>query len=94
MKTKLNIKRKATIDDGCNPELVRGAEFDGGLEIPFIYPPEKIKIPEGITPFSQRNKVSGKNEAIGFYEKDPEFADVLRHPDDYLMDFTPFTACS
>ena len=92
MKTKLNIKRKATIDDGCNPELVRGAEFDGGLEIPFIYPPEKIKIPEGITPFSQRNKVSGKNEAIGFYEKDPEFADVLRHPDDYLMDFTRFDA--
>lgn len=29
-------KRKATIDDGMNPELVKGADFDGYLGIPMI----------------------------------------------------------
>ncbi len=86
------MKRKAVLDDGCNPELVAGAEFDGGLEIPKIHAPSKIWIPDGITPFSQRDKVSGANEALGFYEKDPEFAEVLRHPDNYLEDFTRFGA--
>lgn len=86
------MKLKAIIDDGCNPELVAGAEFDGGLEIPKICAPSKIWIPEGITPFSQRDKTYGKNEALGFYEKDPEFAEVLRNPDRYLEDFARFGA--
>ena len=30
------VKRKANLDDGCNPELVAGAVFDGELEIPVI----------------------------------------------------------
>ncbi len=85
-------KQKAIIDDGCNPKLVVGAEFDGDLEIPKIYAPSKIWIPEGITPFTQRNKISGKKEALGFYEKDPEFAEVLRNPDRYLEDFARFGA--
>ena len=42
MKTKLNIKRKATIDDGMNPELVRGADFDGYNGIPIIKKPTEI----------------------------------------------------
>mgnify|MGYP004502288109 CR=1 FL=1 len=32
-------KRKATIDDGMNPELVKGADFDGYLGIPMIKKP-------------------------------------------------------
>ena len=56
-------KQKAIIDDGCNPKLVVGAEFDGDLEIPKIYAPSKIWIPEGITPFTQRNKISGKKRS-------------------------------
>ena len=86
------MKLKAIIDDGCSPELVAGAEFDGGLEIPKICAPSKIWIPEGITPFSQRVKIYDKNEALGFYEKDPEFAEVLRNPDCYLEDFARFGA--
>lgn len=31
------VKRKANLDDGCNPELVAGAVFDGELEIPVIH---------------------------------------------------------
>ena len=29
-------QKLAVITDGCNPELVEGAEFDGILEIPII----------------------------------------------------------
>lgn len=53
----MNKKRKAILDDGCCPELVSGAEFDGIFEIPIIKKPEKIIIPKMIVPFSERNKV-------------------------------------
>ena len=51
------VKRKANLDDGCNPELVAGAVFDGELEIPVIHAPAEIVIPSGITPFSKREKL-------------------------------------
>jgi len=76
--------RKATLDDGCNPELVRGADFDGYLGIPIIHKPEKMIIPSGMTPFTYRNRITSGGEAICFHEKDPEFSDVLIRPDDYL----------
>ena len=85
MKNKKNI-----IDDGCNPELVKGAEFDLPLGIPIIKAPSNICIPSGITPFSMRNKALGKNEAIGFYEMDMMFADVLRKPETFVEDFGRF----
>ena len=65
----MNKKRKAILDDGCCPELVSGAEFDGIFEIPIIKKPEKIIIPKMIVPFSERNKVKDRKQAIiGFYE--------------------------
>jgi len=84
------IKRKASLDDGCNPELVAGAAFDGMLEIPVIHAPAEIVIPSGITPFTKREKAVGTNEAIGFFEKDPEFSKVLIDPAVYLEDFKRF----
>ena len=69
-----NKKRKANLNDGCNPELVSGAKFDGFLEIPIIEAPNKIIIPSGFTPFSKRELAVGKDEAICFFEKDSEFA--------------------
>ena len=36
------VKRKANLDDGCNPELVAGAVFDGELEIPVIHAPAEF----------------------------------------------------
>lgn len=83
-------KRKANLDDGCNPELVLGAIFDGILEIPTIYSPKKISIPEGITPFSLRERALGTNEAIGHFEKDTAFAEILINPDLYVEDLSRF----
>jgi len=85
-------KRRATIDDGCCPYLVDGAEFMFPLGIPVIKRPNKIIIPNGITPFSYRDKVSGKGEALGFYEMDIRFADVLINPEKYIEVFKRFDA--
>lgn len=54
----MNIKRKANLDDGCNPELVQGARFDGLLEIPVISAPSSITIPTGFTPLHKEGKGS------------------------------------
>ena len=81
------VKRKANLDDGCNPELVAGAVFDGELEIPVIHAPAEIVIPSGITPFSKREKAIGTDEAVGFFEKDPVFSKVLINPSSYVEDF-------
>lgn len=83
---------KANLDDGCNPELVAGATFALPLGIPIIKAPPQIIIPEGITPFSVRNRAPSFNEAIGFYEKDINFAEVLRSPQNYIDDFGRFKA--
>ena len=78
-------KKKAIIDDGMNPELVSGASFDGILEIPIIHKPNEQIIPDGITPFSQRRRIQSDKEAIGFYEHDSEFADLLANPQAYVV---------
>lgn len=83
---------KANLDDGCNPELVAGATFALPLGIPIIKAPPQIIVPEGITPFSVRHRAPSFNEAIGFYEKDINFAEVLRSPQDYIDDFGRFKA--
>lgn len=83
---------KANLDDGCNPELVAGAAFALPLGIPIIKAPPQIIIPEGITPFSVRHRASSFNEAIGFYENDINFAEVLRSPQIYIDDFGRFKA--
>ena len=84
MKTKLNIKRKATIDDGMNPELVRGADFDGYNGIPIIKKPTEIIIPNSIVPFSKISKADTFEDAIATYEMDQEFSDLLIRPDEYV----------
>ncbi len=85
-------KRKAIIDDGMSPELVKGAEFDGIFEIPIIKAPSHILIPEGITPFGARNRATNFKEAIGFNEMDVNFAEVLIHPEDFIEDFKRYSA--
>lgn len=85
-------KNRANIDDGCNPKLVAGAEFALPLGIPIVKAPSKIIIPDGITPFSMRDRVPGPNEGLGFHEMDQEFAEVLRAPEDYINDFARFSA--
>lgn len=80
-------KRKAIIDDGMNPELVYGADFDGYLGIPLIRKPEKLIIPSAIVPFTKRNRIENARIAVGFYEMDTEFADVIISPKNYIEEF-------
>lgn len=91
MKTS-GVKNPAVITDGCNPELVKGADFDGIFEIPIIKAPEIIAIPKAMVPFSKKDKVEPSNFAICEYENDIEFADLLRNPDDYVKQFKKYQA--
>ncbi len=86
------IKRKSIIAEGMTPELVRGANFDGIFEIPIITAPKCLIPPPSITPFTQRNKVSDFDTAIGFYEMDVNFAEILITPENYIDDFRRFRA--
>lgn len=88
------MKRKQIIiDDGCNPELVAGADFDGVMEMPVIEAPKHMFIPKVIVPFSCRNRCENPaNSAIGFFEHDKCFADVLQNPEAYIEEFLRFGA--
>ena len=87
------INRKATLDDGCNPELVANAIFDGILEVPTIKANKHIYIPKGITPFSHRDKsIDPSNEAVGFFEMDENFSGILISPDKYDSEISKFGA--
>ena len=56
------VRNAALLSDGCNPELVKGAEFDGIFEIPIIKKPKKIIIPKNC-------KVSVKSFFVNFLYK-------------------------
>lgn len=77
-------RNAASLSDGCNPELVKGAEFDGIFEIPIIKRPKKIIIPEKLVPFSKMEKADKKAFAVCEYENDREFKDLLINPDEYI----------
>ena len=86
-------KQRAVIDDGCNPELVAGAPFDGIMEMPLIEATRHIFIPKAIVPFSFRGRCEDPaNSAIGFFEHDECFAEVLRNPQAYVEEFLRFGA--
>lgn len=89
MKT-LGVKNPAIISDGCNPELVKGAIFDGVFQIPVIRAPEQMIVPKALCPFSVRNKVVENQFGLCFYENDIEFSDILRNPDEYVKQFKKF----
>jgi hypothetical protein len=77
-------KRKAVIDDGMNPELVSGADFDGYYGIPVIKKPKEIIIPKRIVPFSKLSKADSFSDAVATYEMDQKFSELLIHPDNYI----------
>lgn len=84
--------RKATLDDGCNPELILGTVLSGKLEIPLIKRPRHIFIPKSITPFSKLEKADINNDAIGFFEKDDLFSEILISPEKFINIFLSFKA--
>ena len=77
-------RNAATLSDGCNPELVIGADFDGIFEIPIIKKPRKYVIPKNLVPFSRMDKADPKEFAVCEYENDRQFRDLLSHPDEYI----------
>lgn len=78
------------IDDGFRPDLVEKAIFDGCFEIPTIRKHDEIRIPEGLIPFSARNRSESHREFIVFYEFDKRFAPVLIATDKYLDELKSF----
>jgi len=85
-------EKLAVITDGCNPELVEGADFDGLFEIPIIKKPEKIMIPKGVVPFSKMDRVAPEKFAVCEYENDRDFADLLRYTDNYVPELKKYQA--
>lgn len=83
-------KKEPLIDEGLRVSLVYDAFFDGDLEIPHIDAPEQIVIPDGMVPFSLRNRSVGYNDVVCFYENDINFRDVLTHTEDYVDDLKKF----
>ncbi|MBO5597568.1 MAG: DUF4417 domain-containing protein [Oribacterium sp.] len=94
VRRRIRIKKRTVVDsaarnaavltDGCNPEFVVGADFDGIFEIPIIKKPRKYLIPKNLVPFSKMHKADPKSFAVCEYENDREFKDILSHPDDYI----------
>ena len=78
------------MDDGFNPELVKGARFAGIFDIPCIEAPKKVLIPSGFTPFTQRHRAPSRNEALSFFEHDTKFANVLIKPELYVAEAKSF----
>lgn len=85
----MNI-RKSILDDGCNPELVAGARFDGIFEMPMIEKPSKLIVPSMIVPFTERNRVNDANALICFNEMDTRFSQILIEPEAFIEDFCRF----
>lgn len=81
---------KVKIDDGFQSELVAHATFKGYFEIPAINKPNNF-IPSKIVPFTKM-KYAEKNDAIGFFEMDLKFANVLKNPENYVAKFKSFDA--
>ena len=78
------VRNSAVLTDGCNPEFVKGAKFDGIFEMPIIKKPSKIIIPDNLIPFSKIDRSSKKAFAVCEYENDSEFKDLLSNPKDYV----------
>jgi len=80
------------IDEGFRVSLIEKALFDGDLEIPHINPPKKIIIPNGMVPFSIRNRSLklGFDDFVCFYENDTKFRLILTDTEKYVDDLKRF----
>lgn len=84
-------KRRATLDDGCSSELVKGAQFDGNFGIPFMLKPKRIIIPTRVLKFSERNQAKASySEMLITYEYDIKLAELLIHPNELISDIKRF----
>lgn len=86
----MNMQNETIIDDGFRADLVELAVFDGSLEIPTIHKPDKIIVPTGMIPFSERARSSDHSEFVAFYEHDLKFRDVLTTTDKFVGELKAF----
>ena len=72
------------VDEGFRVSLVETAFFYGKFEIPHIDAPDKIIIPNGMVPFSVRERSQDKKDFVCFYEHDINFRDILTKTEEYV----------
>lgn len=82
--------KKKLVDEGFRVELVETAFFDGKFEIPHIDAPDKIIIPEGMVPFSARERNQDKKDFVCFYENDINFREILTDTEDYVEELKQY----
>jgi len=78
------------VDEGFRISLVETAFFDGVFEIPHIDGPKEIIIPNGMVPFSQRERSHDYEDFVCFYENDINFREILTNTEDYVEDLKRF----
>ena len=78
------------VDEGFRISLVETAFFDGDFEIPHINAPNKIIIPDGMVPFSMRERSRYHEDFVCFYEHDERFREILTNTEDYVEDLKRF----
>ena len=79
-------RNAASLSDGCNPELVKGADFDGIFEMPIIKKPKDFIIPDKLIPFSKLKKVDSKSFAVCEYENDSQIKHIMKEEEGHLPD--------
>ena len=72
------------VDEGFRVSLVETAFFYVKFEIPHIDAPDKIIIPNGMVPFSVRERSQDKKDFVCFYEHDINFRDILTKTEEYV----------
>ena len=83
-------KNEPLIDEGLRVTLVETAFFDGDIEIPHIDAPDEIVIPQGMVPFSQRERDFSRDSFVCFYENDVNFREIITHTEDFVDDLKRF----
>lgn len=81
---------KNLVDEGFRVSLVEKAFFDGKFEIPRIDPPSEIKIPQGLVPFSLRDRSENYQDFVCFYENDVNFREILTNTEEYVEELRQF----
>ncbi len=83
-------KKPNLVDEGFRVSLVERAFFDGIFEIPHINAPDKMIIPNGMVPFSVRERSLDYEDFVCFYENDIDFREILTNTEDYVEDLRRF----
>lgn len=72
------------VDEGFRVSLVETAFFDGKFEIPHIDGPDEMILPEGMVPFSARERSQDRKDFVCFYENDVNFREILTNTENYV----------